>query len=262
MSSSHDRPTPLDSSSSWQLRHAVGSCAGMDCNRESTTEPANSESGCLWDAVGCLRDAAGCFWDVMGCALLLVAGAIAAVLALLLLAVIVSTVESICRSVFRCTLRDSTIRGEPLQTERRAAGRRSLLRDLTVCVETKKKPYKITVPAGFVTDYSSIPPIGRWLIGWSKVDVAGVVHDYLYWHIEEGQRTISRSCADEVWRHVAGAGKHAANFTQRWVGWLALRLFGWWPYGRISWALDARDRCPKGGKVEEVRVNRPQQPGA
>ena len=40
----------------------------------------------------------------------------------------------------------------------------------------------IVVPEGFVTDFSS-DPIG--LLDWSKVDVAGVVHDYLYQNPDE-----------------------------------------------------------------------------
>lgn len=227
----------------------------MDSIRRSTSELATNE-------LGYLRDVADCFWDVLSCLPLLMPGAIATVLALLLLAVTFSTAESLGRFLLRWRHRDSTILGKPLRTERRTDGSRALLRDLTARVETKEKAYEITVPAGFVTDYSSIPPIGRWLIGWSKVDVAGVVHDYLYWHAEGSQRTVSRKCADEVWRHVAGAGKHAANFTQRWVGWVALRLFGWWPYRRITWALAARGRCPTGGRVEEAQDNRPQEPRA
>jgi len=40
----------------------------------------------------------------------------------------------------------------------------------------------IVVPAGFVTDYASVPPVLRSLVGTrGKYSRAAVVHDYLYW---------------------------------------------------------------------------------
>jgi hypothetical protein len=122
--------------------------------------------------------------------------------------------------------------GEPLQTERMTTGQRRLLRDLVVEVERDK----ITVPAGTVTDFSSIPWFGRILVRWSKVDIAGVVHDWLY---QAG--TTSRARADEIWRLVAIAGKHHASAFQAWVGWVALRAGGWldWYRRRRQDAEDA-----------------------
>ena len=66
----------------------------------------------------------------------------------------------------------------PLQTERLPDGRRFLLRNLVVKLDDGTK---ITVPAGFETDFSSLPWRTRWAIHWTRVDVAGVVHDFLYW---------------------------------------------------------------------------------
>ena len=68
----------------------------------------------------------------------------------------------------------------PLQVERgaRRFGRK-LTRPLVVKGLTGGYKKRIAVPIGFSTDYSSIrslPPI----VHWSKVDVAGAVHDYLY----------------------------------------------------------------------------------
>ena len=109
----------------------------------------------------------------------------------------------------------------PLQTERQSDGKRKLLRDLVVEVEGTR----VIVKKGFLTDFSSIPWYGRILVRWSKVDIAGVVHDLLY---EDG--SMSRARADEIWRLVAIAGEHSANAFQGWVGWLALRVGGW-----VSW---------------------------
>ena len=110
-----------------------------------------------------------------------------------------------------------------LQTERMSDGRRRLLRDLVVEVDG----LLITVPAGTLTDFSTIPWFGRALVRWSKVDIAGVVHDWIY-----QTEFTSRARADKIWRLVAVAGDHHANAFQAWVGWLALRLCGWRAWNR------------------------------
>ena len=112
---------------------------------------------------------------------------------------------------------------KPLQTERLANGRRRLLRDLVVEVDGEQ----YTVPGGTETDFSTIPWFGRMLVHWSKVDIAGVVHDWLY---QTGSS--SRSHADTVWRVVALAGDHHANAFQAWVGWAGLRIGGWYAWDR------------------------------
>jgi hypothetical protein len=111
----------------------------------------------------------------------------------------------------------------PLRTERMKDGRRSLLRDL----EAKVEGETIVVPEGSVTDFSSIPWFGRFLVRWSRVDLAGVVHDRLY---QDGNR--SRAYADRVWRLVARAGERRANALQAWIGWFALRVGGWMAWNR------------------------------
>ena len=100
-----------------------------------------------------------------------------------------------------------------LQTERMDNGRRRLLRDLVVEVAEER----ITIPTGTVTDFSTIPWFGRALVRWSKVDIAGVVHDWLY---QTGATTRTR--ADAIWRLVAVAGEHRANAFQAWIGWIGL----------------------------------------
>jgi len=110
-----------------------------------------------------------------------------------------------------------------LQTERLPDGRRLLLRELIVVVDGER----ITVPAETRTDFSSIPWFGRILVRWSRVDIAGVVHDRLY---QTG--LTSRSHADKIWRMVAVAGEHRASWFQAWVGWLSLRLGGWIAWNR------------------------------
>ena len=112
----------------------------------------------------------------------------------------------------------SLVVGGALQTERRPDGKRKLLRELQVRIGGQR----ITVPCEFVTDFSSIPTLLHWVVRWSRVDVAGVVHDFLY-----ARGTLNRSEADGVWFKVARSGEHRANLLQAAACWAALRLFGW-----------------------------------
>ena len=117
----------------------------------------------------------------------------------------------------------------PLQTERLPNGNRKLIRKLEVKLNDGNK---ITVPKHFETDFSSIPRLARSFFLWSKVDVAGVVHDFQYWCPEECKN--SRKHADSIWCEVAGAGKHSANRFQRYLGWIGLRWFGWYAYRKAK----------------------------
>ena len=121
----------------------------------------------------------------------------------------------------------------PLRTERLPNGRRKLIRNLVVKLEGGTK---ITVPDGFETDFSSIPAFARSFIDWSRVDIAGVVHDFLYWC---PQRGIDRKSADGIWREIAGAGERRANWFQQWLGWTGLRIGGWWAFRNARRAREA-----------------------
>lgn len=117
--------------------------------------------------------------------------------------------------------RPSYVISGPLQVERIAAGRRILLRDLVVEVTGRYGTHTITVPKDFETDYSSIPTCLHFVVRWSKVDIAGVVHDRLY---STGE--IPRREADWVWFLVAIGGDYCANLFQALLCWLALKGFG------------------------------------
>ena len=122
---------------------------------------------------------------------------------------------------------------DPLRTERQPDGRRRLLRELVV--EAENATY--TIPGDTITDFSSIPWYGRILVRWSRVDIAGVVHDYLY-----VTQPISRAAADRGWRVVAQAGERHANSFQAWVGWLALRVGGRRAWNKYRRRLTAASR--------------------
>ena len=123
------------------------------------------------------------------------------------------------RIVRRTRMSKSCVIGLRLQTERLSDGRRELSRSLRIKVPGFGD--KIEIPKGFDTDYSSIPSFLHWIVRWSKVDVAGVVHDWLY-----RRGDLPRSEADRIWRLVALTGEHSANGIQAWTCWLGLRLFG------------------------------------
>lgn len=122
----------------------------------------------------------------------------------------------------------------PLRTDRLASGRRRLVRDFVIKVEGRE----FTVWKGTTSDFSSIPNFARWLVRWSKVDLAGVVHDALY---HDGG-PLTRGQADTVWRIVARSGRHRANWVQGWTCWLFLRLAGW-----AAWNSHKRRRKQRRG---------------
>lgn len=78
----------------------------------------------------------------------------------------------------------------------------------------------ITVPAGFVTDYASVPrlPVVFDLFG-DTSDEAAVVHDYLY-----TTHLVTRPMADAVLREASKVTGVPA--WRRWPMWLGVRLFG------------------------------------
>ena len=122
---------------------------------------------------------------------------------------------------------------DPLEVKRLDDGRRELLKPLSRVVYGRE----VCVHAGFVTDFSS-DPIG--LLDWSKVDVAGVVHDYLYNPCsddDDGKPTVSRWRADCIWFKIATSGKWQSSPITAALGWVGMRVFGglFWKKGRARW---------------------------
>ena len=109
----------------------------------------------------------------------------------------------------------------PLSTTRLSDGHRQLNRDYQLEIDDIRYRLK----KGFVTDFSSYPWYARLIVRFSKVDIAGVIHDWLYCRGE-----MSRAEADEIWRQVAMAGTSHANPIQAWLSLLGLRIGGW-----VSW---------------------------
>lgn len=109
-------------------------------------------------------------------------------------------------------------------------GKRELLIPINVTVELEPsglqviRRFSANIPAGFQTDYASGP--AQLVVRFSRVDIAGVVHDWMY------SMQHDRRLADEVFYAVAITGQHCANKLQARTCWLALRAFGWIAYAR------------------------------
>ena len=141
--------------------------------------------------------------------------------------------------------------GYRLKVQRCDDGRRRLVEPLHVDVSSDDNDRQIVeIPAGkFVTDYSSLPFGTRWVVHWSRVDVAGVVHDYMYRtdaELPDSGRRWNRWRIDRVWRMIALSGDHRANCVQAWVCWLAMLVGGCASYQKrpVDWdpTFDAPDR--------------------
>ena len=119
----------------------------------------------------------------------------------------------------------SRIVGGQLRTERLNNGKRRLLCELQVSIEltqiNQTLPNSVTVEPDFVTDFSSIPTPCQWIVRWSKVDIAGVVHDWLY-----AKGSLNRAQSDEIWRKIAVSGQHSANTVQAYICWIGIRIGG------------------------------------
>lgn len=82
----------------------------------------------------------------------------------------------------------------------------------------------ITVPAGFVTDFASVPRIPlAWLLAGGESNEAATVHDYLY-HSHE----VPRATADAVFEEAMAAT--GQGWLIRKGAWAMVRIFGGSPY--------------------------------
>lgn len=96
----------------------------------------------------------------------------------------------------------------------------------------------ITVPAGFITDFASVPRLPlTYLLAGDKAHEAAVVHDYLYTtHAVDGQ-AVTRAQADAVFREAISALKvRAPGFLM----WLAVRVGG-----AGAWKAEGPEQTPE-----------------
>ena len=105
----------------------------------------------------------------------------------------------------------------------------------------------LTVPKGFDTGYSSLSWFGRPVVHWSKLDVACMVHDYLY--IRNGASAAkklgftSRLSVDNVWYRIGIAGQHGARPWPARICWFFTRVFGRCAYRKRQGTPLSLDEC-------------------
>lgn len=83
---------------------------------------------------------------------------------------------------------------------------------------------RVNVPAGFVTDFASVPriPIAFWLTG-DTAQKAAVVHDFLY-----QKHMVSKGRADRVFLEAMKVTRIPA--WRRWIMYAMVSAFGWTAY--------------------------------
>jgi len=85
---------------------------------------------------------------------------------------------------------------------------------------------EVVVPAGFVTDFASVPrlPFIYWFTG-NTAQAAAVIHDWFY---RTGTESISREMADRL---LAEAMQALGYWRVRvWFMWAGVRVGGYWSY--------------------------------
>ena len=81
------------------------------------------------------------------------------------------------------------------------------------------------MPAGFVTDFASVPGLFTWLVPrYGRFTKAAILHDFLCDEAKEGR--FIRSQADGIFRRVMR--ELGVGFIRRWVMWAAVRLGSGW----------------------------------
>ncbi len=104
-----------------------------------------------------------------------------------------------------------------------------LFRSFTYHIGTKYSREKIMVPAGFITDFATIPKLFLWWLPyWAKYNKAPVIHDQLYKTKQIMGKPITQKRADDIfleamlveWRH------HKSRHLVAYLEYVVVRLFG------------------------------------
>lgn len=128
----------------------------------------------------------------------------------------------------------------PLNGEFSDDGRRLTL-DTSFVYDDKEKGILVVVPAGFQTDFNSVPrPLWGYFPPWQYPE-AGVVHDWLYKYPDRyslpklkappfSPPALSRQQVDDIHRRILDL--KGCRWTKRQVAYAALRVGGWKPWNR------------------------------
>ena len=117
----------------------------------------------------------------------------------------------------------------PLDVRQVGGDRWMTLRSFSFYVTHDRKEL-ITVPAGFITDFASVPAVVRWLIPKSgKHNQAAVLHDFLYQNLKNqwagwvGKRYTRKECDGHF---LEGMRILGVNWVKRYTMYRAVRRFG------------------------------------
>jgi hypothetical protein len=116
---------------------------------------------------------------------------------------------------------DLEVRWHTTDTSPDKRGTRSLLSPLVYSSDLLGR--LVIVPAGFVTDFASVPRIPvAFLLAGDAAHEAAVVHDWLY-----STHEVDRATSDAVFREACLIGEPA---WRAWLMWLGVRVGGMVPY--------------------------------
>lgn len=96
---------------------------------------------------------------------------------------------------------------------------------------------RITVPAGFIFDFASIPKLLMiFLPFWAKYNKASVLHDYLYQYGSRLGSRYTRYWADHIFREamLVAFRHHRSGRVVAYLEWRAVRTFGFFAYKERS----------------------------
>ncbi len=109
----------------------------------------------------------------------------------------------------------------PLESKRVGINRHEILTDFSYHIGSYPRGVMITVPAGFQTDFASVPrPFWGLFPPDGVYTKAAVIHDYLY-----DTRITSRLVADAIFLEAMGV--LGVGHAQRLMIFAAVRCFGW-----------------------------------
>jgi len=120
-----------------------------------------------------------------------------------------------------------------------------LIKKFTYHIGSKFSRKWINVPAGFITDFASIPAIFWFLPAWAKYNKAPIIHDWLYY----GQY-YPREEADWIFYEamLVDLRNHKSGKLIAMIEYIAVRIFG-----RYAWS-DKKKRAGKPALVEAPQI--------
>lgn len=124
----------------------------------------------------------------------------------------------------------------PLKTTQIDQGHWQL--DAPLVYESDLLQQHVSVPAGFVTDFASVPRVPiAYMVAGGKANAAAVIHDWFY-----STHAVTREQADDVFYEAVRALGHSV-FTA-YTMWLAVRAFGGFAWNKPN--------VPQAPHIEEV----------